>query len=29
MDDFTMWVTGLTAQSNQQGIKAIINEAHK
>jgi hypothetical protein len=27
VDDFTVWVTGLTAQSNRQGIEAIINEA--
>jgi hypothetical protein len=27
IDDFTAWVTGLTAQSNQEGIKVIINEA--
>jgi hypothetical protein len=27
IDDFTAWVTGLTAQSNQEGIKAIINKA--
>jgi hypothetical protein len=27
VDDFTAWVTGPTAQSNQQGIEAIINEA--
>jgi hypothetical protein len=27
VDDFTAWVTGLTAQSNQEGIKAIINKA--
>jgi hypothetical protein len=27
MDDFTAWVTGPTAQSNQQGIKVIINKA--
>jgi hypothetical protein len=29
MDDFTAWVTRLTAQSNWQGIKVIINEALK
>lgn len=27
VDDFTAWVTGPTAQSNREGIKAIINEA--
>jgi hypothetical protein len=27
VDDFTAWVTGPTAQSNRQGIEAIINEA--
>ena len=27
VDDFTAWVTGLTAQSNREGIEAIINEA--
>ncbi|KGO53502.1 hypothetical protein PEX2_061100 [Penicillium expansum] len=27
VDDFTAWVTGLTAQSNREGIKAIINKA--
>ncbi|KMK56426.1 reverse transcriptase [Aspergillus fumigatus Z5] len=27
IDDFTTWVTGPTAQSNQEGIKAIINKA--
>ena len=27
MDDFTAWVTGPTAQSNREGIEAIINEA--
>ena len=27
MDDFTAWVTGPMAQSNREGIKAIINEA--
>jgi ribonuclease HI len=29
INDFTAWVTGPTAQSNQQGIEAIINEALK
>ncbi|RYP13221.1 hypothetical protein DL766_009878 [Monosporascus sp. MC13-8B] len=27
VDDFTAWVTGPTAQSNREGIEAIINEA--
>jgi hypothetical protein len=27
VDDFTAWVTGPTAQSNREGIKAIINKA--
>jgi hypothetical protein len=27
VDDFTAWVTGPTAQSNRQGIEAIINDA--
>ena len=27
VDDFTAWVTGPTAQSNRQGIEAIIGEA--
>ncbi|KAI1828919.1 transcriptional regulator family: Zinc finger, CCHC-type [Penicillium roqueforti] len=27
VDDFTAWVTGSTAQSNREGIEAIINEA--
>jgi hypothetical protein len=27
IDDFTAWVTGPTAQSNWEGIEAIINEA--
>lgn len=27
VDDFTAWVTGPTAQSNQEGIEAIIDEA--
>lgn len=27
MDDFTAWVTGLTAQSNREGIETIINLA--
>lgn len=27
VDDFTAWVTGPTAQSNRQGIEAIVNEA--
>ena len=27
VDDFTAWVTGPTAQSNWEGIQAIINEA--
>jgi hypothetical protein len=27
VDDFTAWVTGPTAQSNWEGIEAIINEA--
>ncbi|CRG92736.1 Deneddylase [Talaromyces islandicus] len=27
VDDFTAWVTGPTAQSNREGIDAIINEA--
>ena len=27
VDDFTAWVTGPTAQSNREGIKAIVNEA--
>jgi exonuclease III/ribonuclease HI len=27
VDDFTAWVTGPTAQSNKEGIQAIINEA--
>ncbi|KAI3041711.1 hypothetical protein CBS147353_11868 [Aspergillus niger] len=27
VDDFTTWVTGPTAQSNREGIEAIINEA--
>jgi len=27
VDDFTAWVTGPTAQSNREGIKAIINDA--
>ncbi|KAJ5543771.1 hypothetical protein N7494_005050 [Penicillium frequentans] len=27
VDDFTAWVTGPTAQSNRQGIEAIIKEA--
>ncbi|KAJ5260426.1 hypothetical protein N7505_009807 [Penicillium chrysogenum] len=26
-DDFTAWVTGPTAQSNREGIEAIVNEA--
>jgi hypothetical protein len=27
VDDFTAWVTGPTAQSNQEGIEAIIKDA--
>jgi ribonuclease HI len=27
VDDFTAWVTGPTAQSNRNGIEAIVNEA--
>ena len=27
VDDFTAWVTGPTAQSNQEGIETIVNEA--
>jgi hypothetical protein len=27
VDDFTAWVTGPTAQSNREDIKAITNEA--
>jgi hypothetical protein len=27
MDNFTTWVTRLTMQSNQEGIKVIINKA--
>lgn len=27
VDDFTVWVTRPTVQSNQEGIEAIINEA--
>ena len=27
VDDFTAWVTGPTAQSNKEGIEAIINDA--
>ena len=27
VDDFTAWVTGPTAQSNREGIEAIINDA--
>lgn len=27
VDDFTAWVTGPTAQSNREGIEAIINNA--
>ncbi|KAI3277363.1 transcriptional regulator family: Zinc finger, CCHC-type [Penicillium roqueforti] len=27
VDNFTAWVTGPTAQSNRQGIEAIVNEA--
>jgi hypothetical protein len=27
IDNFTAWVTGLTAQSNWEGIEAIINKA--
>jgi hypothetical protein len=27
VDDFTAWVTGPTAQSNREGIEAIISEA--
>jgi hypothetical protein len=27
MDNFTTWVTRPSAQSNQEGIKAIINKA--
>ncbi|KAJ5215239.1 uncharacterized protein N7498_001646 [Penicillium cinerascens] len=27
VDDFTAWVTGLTVQSNREGITTIINEA--
>jgi ribonuclease HI len=27
VDDFTAWVTGPTAESNREGIKAIINDA--
>jgi hypothetical protein len=27
VDNFTAWVTGPTAQSNREGIKAIINKA--
>lgn len=27
VDDFTAWVTGLTAENNREGIEAIINEA--
>ncbi|KAJ5267786.1 hypothetical protein N7478_010594 [Penicillium angulare] len=27
VDDFTAWVTGPTAQSNREGIEAIINES--
>ncbi|OQE10076.1 hypothetical protein PENFLA_c095G04748 [Penicillium flavigenum] len=27
VDDFTAWVTGSTAQSNREGIEAIINKA--
>jgi hypothetical protein len=27
VDDFTVWVTGLTAQSNREGIEEIIKES--
>jgi hypothetical protein len=27
VDDFTPWVTGPTAQSNREGIEAIIRDA--
>jgi hypothetical protein len=27
VDDFTAWVTGPTAQSNKEGIEAMINNA--